>query len=288
MIQRVFMKNMLIIGLLFTLFAQAMEQEKKWNIIAYGTKINLHKNDNMLDYYADGHKKVDFIVVGQHAQSSKFSYASFQTLIGMCWRVSEVFFETNNRDNNYTIVCRMHRENKIKALFPGRKDYNVCIKIAEPYVCKYGLENYYGSMRGGKSLWDTYEGIEAIKVGLQDVGLCYEKVLMYVAEQNDKKLAKTVALPTLGVEKYTFNALPKDQAAPIAVKTILEYVKNNPKAYDRIELFVEENFEFDLYQELFIQWRGRRNLFWYFTEKDSEDIKLTLLPDLINYIAKLI
>jgi len=135
-----------------------------------------------------------------------------------------------------------------------------------------------------------YEGNDAIKEGLQDVRVCYEKVLAYIAERNDKKLAKTVALPTLGVEKYTGNVFPKDKAAPVAIQSIIEFIKKNRGAYNTIELFVEEDFEFDLYKEFLMSWRrGEENiLLLYFAQRDPENICSLLLLDVIHYIAKLI
>lgn len=286
-------KNMFLIASIVTASVCGMEITKSnvWTITFGGTKINVHKGD-MLDTYADGQKKVDFIAVGHYAQRHKFSFSAFEPFIGKCWKPKEVFFATSNTDNNYSFVSYHIKNGKRKALFPEQKDYNVCIKVGEPQLWEYGIHWCYRPRRqlsNGKSIYQDYEGSDAIKEGLQDLEVCYAKVLAYIAEQNDKQLAKAVALPTLGVEKYTSNVLPKDKAAPIAVKLIIEFIKNNRDAYNCMELFVEEDFEFDLYKELLMHWRGKENvLLLYCAHKDSENICSWLLLDLIHCIARLI
>ena len=60
------------------------------------------------------------------------------------------------------------------------------------------------------------------------------------------KKEKSIALPALG----TAVDFPRDKAALIAVPEIIKFIKNNPNAYDRIELFVKKQSEFEVYQTL--------------------------------------
>jgi hypothetical protein len=275
-----------------------MEKENKWTVTAYGTKINLYKDDNMLDYYADGTNKVDFIVVGQCAQEGKFPSSGCDYLIGTCLEVSTIYFVTRNQHNNYKkLSYRMENDVEIGTswYFPLQQGSNVCIRISEPYLWGHGKESCnYNSRRFDDSeeiaIFGHYAGNEAIEEALKDVRTCYKKALTYIAQKNDNKLKKTVALPALGVEKYHFNALPKDQAAPVAITAIFEYIKNNPKAYERIKLFVEEGFEFDLYKELLIKEKDEEQniLHLYFAQNDPQSMFALLPRELIDYIAKLI
>ncbi len=83
--------------------------------------------------------------------------------------------------------------------------------------------------------------------------------------------------------------ISKENIAPVAVKAIVEYVKSASNAYSRIELFVEEDFEVDLYKELFMQWRGKENvLLLYLAQKDIDNTFSLLPRELIYYIAELI
>ncbi len=283
-------KNIVFAAFVFTASVHAMEKENRWSITAYGTQINLNKGD-MLDYYADGEKKVDYIVVGRRAQEGKFISMIVDGLIGECSTDFQVYFETKNKSSNYRALS--HHCLKDGTTIPGtlyfplREGYNVCLTVIEPYV--WGAQYYcYNSVRkkdNGKVKFAYYQGDEALEEALKDIRVCYKTVLAKGITAGKR----SIALPALGAQKCPFGSFPKEKAAPVAVEAILEFIKNNPKMYDRIELFVEEDFEVDLYKELLMQWRGKENvLLFYFAQKNSEHLISLLLPELIGYIANLI
>jgi len=223
-------------------------------------------------------------VVGDRVQELKFYLAGHDGLVGKCWRSSKVYFVTKNDEYEY---------------FPLREDYNVCLSVLEPYVWRGAKEYCYNSVRSVKRdnddwqlIFEYYRGDQdlVIKEALKDLGLCYRTVLFQGLQELDKKEQRSIALPTLGVEDGDSNDFPKDKAAPVAVKSIIEFIKKNRGAYNTIELFVEEDFEFDLYKEFLMSWRrGEENiLLLYFAQRDPENICSLLLLDVIHYIAKLI
>ena len=60
----------------------------------------------------------------------------------------------------------------------------------------------------------------------------------------------SIALPALSTDV----GFPREQAAPFAVAAILQFIKDFPNAYDRIELFVKKRSEFELYKNILMQY----------------------------------
>lgn len=100
---------------------------------------------------------------------------------------------------------------------------------------------------------NDYWGNEAITKAGKDLTFCYNNVLdkarklftTQKTENNPEKSIKSIALPTLS----TSLGFPRKDAAPIAVAAVLNFIKNNPTAYDEIHLVVQKRSEFALYTE---------------------------------------
>jgi len=90
-------------------------------------------------------------------------------------------------------------------------------------------------------------GNAAIEEAGKDLAACYQEALDIVLKKllEDKK-EKNIAFSTLGADV----GFPREKAAPIAVKAIVEFIQHNSGAYDVVELFVKKRFEFALYKEL--------------------------------------
>src|SRR5579863_8498498 len=94
-------KNMFLVASIVTASVCGMETDKSnsWTITFGGTKINVHQEKNMLGAYADGEKKVDLIVVGDHVQEMKFNFSGHDGPIGECRVSPRVYFETKNKND---------------------------------------------------------------------------------------------------------------------------------------------------------------------------------------------
>jgi hypothetical protein len=191
--------------------AYGMEQENSLDITVYGTRFILNKG-NMFDAYSDGKKKADFIVVEEHANYAR------------------------------------QRKNDSDGL--GRRDFprNICLEVI--------TESRVGVSIYGDVFYERYKPYklyrwrdEAVTEALKDLKLCYKEVLAKAV------LAKSIVLPALGIGSYTSlpfhqnNYYLENEAAQATITAIFEFLKNNPGSYDSIELFVEEDFKFDLYIE---------------------------------------
>ena len=218
-----------------------MEQENFWSITVGTTKINLNKGnmvnseDNMLNAYADGKKKVAYIVVGKYAQQRAYYPSNYWDSVNDCSVAESIFFmpEKNNHSYKKNFLDRLY-------YFPQGKDYPICLKVTEPCY----IRNYY--------LYYDKEDQNMEKM-LQNLEVCYQTVLNKISQEKNENLEKSIALPTLGTGHMCYNELPADKATPVVVKAILEFVKHNPSAYDCIEFFVNTtsgSYEFDLYKEL--------------------------------------
>jgi hypothetical protein len=194
--------------------AYGMEKENSLDITVYGTSFNLNKG-NMFDAYSDGKKKVDFIVVEESAK------------------------QRNNGPDGL-----------------ARRDfhYNICLEVtgARVGISPYG-DVFYERYKPEYKLYRWRD--EAVEEALKDLKLCYKEVLAKAVQEKKEKLAKSIVLPALGIGSYTplpfqqHNYDLENKAAEATITAIFEFLKNNPGSYDSIELFVEEDFKFDLYKE---------------------------------------
>jgi hypothetical protein len=272
--------NISVLLVLSTLFACGMEKEKHWNITLYGTKINLTQG-NMLATYADGKNKVDLIVVGYHQQETVGCGSICGYPVGECRQGKNIKFIKDNSCGNVS-----H--------FSQRGDYNICLKVTEPFIeFEYFLLekikcSYNQVVQWDNENYDTvYEDEQAIEEASKDLALCYKNVLNDGLKRLGKREEKSIAIPTLGVEVGCF---PREKAALIAVQSIFEFIRNNSDVYNCMELFVQEQCEFELYKLLFKQYQNmvKNSVLFLCAHKDDKHF-LSLIPrDVIGYIVRLL
>ena len=220
----------------------------------YGeTKINV-KRGSPCDL--DG--KIDYIVFGSNEQRLLAKSFVDGYFVGhtTAFRRKSLYIERKNADSDFEddtyVSCYNDlRDRSEKDLY---KKYlkSIAIEVIEPllFTSQYSGEYYYYAEKKVLDHKNWFYGIkqfgvEAIEDASHDLALCYERVLT-TGLLLDKEKKKSIALPTLG----TAVDFPREKAAPIAVKTILNFVKNNPKAYSRIELFVKKRSDLVLYRTL--------------------------------------
>lgn len=241
-------KNMFLIASIVTASVCGMETDKSnvWTITLGGTKINVHKGD-ILDTYADDTKKAEIvIVVGQYKQEEHGETRIVGIQVGTYGVFKRICFTPKQDSINYQKARSNHWN------FPSRDGiYFLC--ITEP-----SFRCYNGKWKYPSSCWaPIFEGDLAMEANCKDLAMCYNIVLDKGIEVLIEKNIKNIALPMLGADfKCKGQCIPQDKAAPVAVKSIVEFIKKNRCAYNTIELFVEEDFEFVLYKLLLMRYCG--------------------------------
>lgn len=139
---------------------------------------------------------------------------------------------------------------------------SVMIEVIEPSLCKNectGEYSYYVEKRCVKNEQHIsgrkWYGDEALEKAKNDLGLCYKNVLAVGLQQEFHKIKK-IALPILGI---AIN-FPREEAIAVTVSSILEFIKNNPKAYLKIKLFAQNKLEYDECRKFFNYYMGKNNL----------------------------
>jgi hypothetical protein len=245
------MSGLVLFVIMYFSYLYSMEWSTSYT---YGeTKINVKKGS---PYDLDG--KIDYIVFGSNEQrllAKSFVDGYFVGHITI-FRRKSLYIEHKNADSDFDNDTYVSCYNDLRA----RSEKNLskkCLKsfaieVIEPllFTSQYSGEYYYYAEKKNLDhknwFYGTKQfGVEAIEDASHDLALCYEKVLAKGLRIGEGK-NKSIALPTLG----TAVDFPREKAAPIAIKTILEFVKNNPKAYSRIELFVKKRSDLVLYRTL--------------------------------------
>ena len=213
-----------------------------WSITSYGTKINVNKSSIS---QADG--KVDVIVVGYNQQQMLADSGNNLALsVGTCFYNQKhgMWIKDKEDDNDDKNKLFIHPTRRVvfSQNINEKSDKNfyatTCTKplnIIEPYVrfdivdslLKYTVErlrpDQYCENKTFNILFFCNE--KAIQEAIKDLSLCYINILERIVLDLSKKKQKNIALPTLSTEV----GLPRSKAARIAIKTILEFVKNNIK-----------------------------------------------------------
>ncbi|HLJ31119.1 MAG TPA: hypothetical protein VKU36_01660 [Candidatus Babeliales bacterium] len=122
------------------------------------------------------------------------------------------------------------------------------------WVVEPKLRNtWYGNKRENYEYWQEKDrnmmhGESAIQAAQEHLFICYNNILKAGLKKLGNKENKSIAIPTLSASCY----LPRQDAAIIALIAITDFVKNNPGAYSRIELFVKKRCEFEWYCKWFL------------------------------------
>jgi len=262
------MKNgILVAGILCIFFAHGMENSNGWSITSYGTRINLTKG-SILD--ADG--RVDVVVAGNNQQRmlvnsngwivSKIGDLSYFDCVELFVDdIKHGLWVKNKEDDSVS-------DDNTDNLFENDKDINFedintkghkvffktttkSVYITEPCIRYKNSSFLYSVERPNPDSEKIYNCLlfrneEAFEQATKDLDMCYAIVLQRVLVDLSEKKERSIALHTLSTEV----GFPRKKAAPIAIKAVLKFIKNNFGAYNRIELFVRKRFEFDLYKEL--------------------------------------
>jgi hypothetical protein len=276
-----------------------MERIDHFSITHCGTTINLSKKP--LCTIAD---EVNLLLLGKHEQrllknpSSQFG-RSF--IPGRLFYPKSIFYkkndcyDSNSDDDNYKPFSEDNRVSLCKKI--DKKSVNNAMSITEPRISQtnWNRDNKtnqptptydYRVMRQDPmfQLYDTckFNGNEAITEAAKDLASCYQVALTKGIEHLSDEKEKSIALATLSADV----GFPREKAAPIAVREILAFVRKNPKAYDRIELFVKKRSEFKLYKKLLDEyWQKPRLLI--LAHKDENHFLHNVPREILDSILQL-
>lgn len=260
-------KNILILPLLAITFAHGMEINSlpainSWIISYNKTKITLTQ-----ETLYNIKNKVELTVIGTNHQNELLKDQKKRIVFFPYYEVSKTCL-TNYVlfDNGSTVFAQR-----------GTMPF---LQVTEPFITHVSHNSIYHVVRNIRHF--EFKNDQAIKEASKDLTLCYEETLNRGLLGLNKK---SIALPTLSTEV----GFPEDKAAPIAVETVIQFIKNN-QHYDDIYLVVKKDSEFNLYKSLLIQHTGLlyKIYLFYWTHKDQEK-NLSLLPrEIRDYIIQLI
>lgn len=275
-------KNMLLVASVFTACVQGMETNF-WTITFGGTKINLNKG-----FISDAGDKVDAIVAGINQQLSSH-YCNVGKLFEQCHFVYKESRDTDDASDDDSYQPYLGNLTDKRRCLKG-VDCRVFL-MAEPCIRQRNKIFVYSLERPDPEEQNTFDclcfgGNEAIEEATKDLAFCYREAFDGVLKKLTDKVGKSIAFATLSAGV----GFPREKAVPIAVKTLLECIQNNPGAYDRIELFVNKRFEFAWYKLLLMEDCGliERICLLYCANKDPEHLISMWPREIIYYIAKLV
>lgn len=276
-----------------------------FSIISHGTKITLTKG-----YVSNADNKVDIIVVG-NAQQCTLQKPSigYRSVVGKIEYIDDhIIYEKNKNadsasdDDTYKpFVHSNYREKKSCQKINAKTMHCTVMSVIEPRIKKsryydnkqseFAKGFSYYAERYTRDATHTYvtseaHGNEAITQASKDLALCYTKVLTEGLPKLSENKYKSIALPTLSADV----GFPREQAAPVAIAAILEFVSNNPNAYNSIALFVKKQSEFALYKTLLTEYWNNTTAkicFLYCAHKNPDHFLSNLPRDIINSITLL-
>lgn len=300
-------KNILFITCLSTSIAHAMNNQDNnvFSIIHHETQINVTKGSISSD-----NLKVHRIYVGYNQQISLEAPLSYSKLrIGQIiptfgFGRDSIIYEKNKDDESDSDddICKpfnLDKQNKQQLwLKPDQKDISTLVfRVVEPRLHKVFNNNtqqdedYYDEQRttltfkaqldfhthDGYSYSCIATGEKAVQEASKDLKNCYDLILNH-------KISPGIifAIDALSTEV----GIPREIAAPIAIKTILDFIDKNSKTFDRIELFVKKHSEFKMYKQLLLKPFAQKSYLFLNAAKNNPHIFM-LPQEIIKYILQL-
>jgi len=253
-------KNIMIVACMFTALLQGMEEDLKIvSFVVDKTTVQLVKGS--LDN-ADGY--VSVMVVGRKAQQKlqRPDFSGNEYLGGLCEVKDNVLYVKNrdadsaSDDDGYKPFGTRNRKLWKDAQCKPLQRTNI-LTIVEPHikifycadtgksVYSYFVEKKH-SARDNYYFDNSYYGNKAIDEAKEDLAMCYHKALAVASKKIGDMRDKKVALSALSTEV----GFPRAEAAPVAVKSVVEFIKNNRGLYSLVQLYVKKRSEFTVYETL--------------------------------------
>jgi len=310
-------KHILLLPFLFPASIHSMETnslleitKKSFNIAYCGTKINVTKKS--LFEISD---KVTMTIVGKHQQKMlHYYFAENYDCIGITYFPGSPIYQkyeeydSDSDDDTYKPYEPCHLSDTHQHNFKKLEDKHLITKIIEPCITQTTLLNgqktyLYNVMRKNVNSVNhvavlTSIDKTAIEEASKDLIQCYNNVLTFpiecgtldnhiCANKLNNSAKPTVALPPLGADV----GFPRDKAAPIAITTVLKFIKNNPNAYGTIYFYVKKRSDFARYKLLLMHHTGvlyNICLFILAHKYDKSSVVSIFPQEIVHYITQLI
>ena len=242
---------MMLLACMFTVLLQGMENNTLSFMIDQ-TMVKLTKG-SMFD--ADG--TVDLMIVGRVQQRQLKEPTLGDSLnVGRIDKVRNNMVYIKNKDTDSasdddtykpynTELCGLWEHAHEKAM------RSRVLSVIEPRIClEIGwdpeLQEEINVFQYCHANGIVKDGAEALEEAKKALALCYKKALLERLKEE-----KSIAIPALGTDV----GFPREDAAPVAIATIIEYIKTsvedgNVEPCELIHLFVKKRSDFARYKEL--------------------------------------
>lgn len=294
-------KNILIFASLATTCIHGMETVSSyqatinsWSIFYYGTKIHLTQ-ESLFDIS----DKVDITVVGRYQQKMLGDNEDFyDSIVGMIYFPDPAIIY-QKKDNNSTSddIYKPYHPKKKELPSNSKIIESQLIKVVEPCIIqkchtkKIG-EKIIRTITKRKTISKNVtlkNNIPIVSEAEYALARCYHNALfcpkfMMIMNDNIKKRnitfpIQSIALATLSVDL----GFPRQKAAHIAVRAIIEFINNNPNMYSNIYFIIEKRSDFDMYKKLLLKpWE--KIVLFLCASQDKGSILSMLPPEIIKHI----
>lgn len=298
-------KNIVMIACFTTTFMSGMNTNfflditnNSLSIVSCGTKITVIKES--LSTMAN---KVDRLIVGAKQQNTSAAEGIEEpNLIGTIVNTARIRDnDSASDDDNYKpYPYRLGDKRKKPNNIPLNAETTCIVNMVEPYITAETYLNKKNELTAGltytvhrkiKQPYTPYRIIDythkiltfhkkqAILEASQDLMYCYQVALNQILCNN----SSIIALSTLGADV----GFPRALAAPIAITTVLEWVKEHPQGYNNIHFVVKKRSDFALYKKLLFQQclPMETVLLLYCAHNDPKDLFSYIPHDVIRHIT---
>lgn len=241
---------MMILACMSTALVHGMDDTKTLDFPFHSTTIRLTKG-SMFD--ADG--KVDLMIVGR-VQQRQLRAPDFgdSSEVGRIDQVHANMIYIKNKDTDSasdddTYKSYTSSENNSTWQHAHEKTMQSrVLSVIEPRIRMkdfgdWQTWSYYAERIHSSSMVDlnTMNKEQVLEAAKKDLALCYKKSLLQGLRKE-----KSIAIPALGTDV----GFPREDAAPVAIATIIEFIKTSAEPYELIHLFVKKRSDFARYKEL--------------------------------------
>lgn len=244
-------KNMIVLACMSTALVHGMDTTQTLDFPFHQTIIRLTKG-SMFD--ADG--KVDLMIVGR-VQQRTLQAPDFgdSSEVGRIDQVHANTIYTKNKDTDSASDDDIYKpyatfeNNSPWQQAHEKKMQSRVLSVIEPHIKMKAFNDrqtwsYYAERMHRSSMVDLNSSNkeQVLQAAKKDLAICYKKALLQGLRKE-----KSIAIPALGTDV----GFPREDAAPVAIATIIEFIKTSTtEPYELIHLFVEKRSDFVRYKEL--------------------------------------
>jgi|SRR5579872_2479637 len=299
-----------ILSILFYTTSLCAMEPKLFSVVILDTTINIRKESI---FNADKH--LDFLVVGLNQQSllkqdnNPFSFNVGRIQYSHQKKLYEEEIHQPDQENLwserkiYKMNKQLHSCENIAKVNSQRVACNV-LKLTEPVILSfYSYQNeelqisYFIEIvdpRDNKSKVCDFGGKEALEIGSLHLGECYDYILSSDDTYNLSRFFQQLkSKPKKSIGFYPLGSgmgfSPKT-TAHVAIKSILKFIRNNPREYSTIDFFMQKEVDFKKFKHSLNKYLGEvRKICLVLSAHTKKDGIFSLFPrDILYYIAHIL